>query len=421
MKRPLTAKNLVLLFCGLRTGHFGQGTFIHSLLPYFAARPGFTVTLIKTDCADIAQPSAYQEYGMQIIAIPHLQNTPILTGENSHYQKALTQRIIGIIYPYLKDKANLLFWANSVDYLNLCQDLKQVFPACRILYVHHSFSWKYFRNVPDEVFGQEWKKGNDSFHPKAFEMTRYQQQMALVSDMVITVTHHARDFFVKVLDIPSNKVVTIYNGRPVPGNQTARKQALRKKYGFNRTEKILLFSGRLTKDKGFPDLLRALKLVADKNNKWKLVVLGAGGIFEYTALIDPHWSKIIYTGELEQEQVSHFYQLADIGVIPSLHEQCSFTAIEMRLHKLPVIVSGVDGLDELFAHGHDSLKLTLQVNKAGEKVVDEKEFAAHIEKLLTDRKLANQLVRNAYKKGKKLFGIQKMRERYEQVFTYIFD
>lgn len=414
-------KNIVLFFCGLRTGHFGQGTFIHSLLPYFKTRLDITVTLIKTDCDDISEISSYKEDGTDIIAIPHLSNRIVLTGQNNPVQKTYAQRIIGIIYPYLKDKTNLLFWVNSVDYLNLCYDLKHVFNKCKIMYVHHSFSWKYFMNVPDDVFGNEWKKGNDSFHPKAFEMTRYQQEMALASDMVITVTNHAKDFFVNVLDIPSYKVVTIYNGRSVPSKKQERKQGLRKKYGFNKAEKIILFSGRITKDKGFPDILRALKLVADKNDKIKLVVVGAGGIFEYTSIVEPYWSKIIYTGELEQEQVSDFYQLADMGVIPSLHEQCSFTAIEMRLHKLPMIVSGVDGLDELFTHEQDSLKLTVRLNKSGEKILDDKEFADHIERMMADRKLANLLVKNSYKKGIKLFSIQKMWERYEQVLTNVFD
>ena len=151
-------KNLILFYCGLRTGQFGQGTFIQRLLPYFKSRPDITVTLIKTDSDDIAAISHDKEDDMDIIAIPQIQKTAVLTGENNPMQKVYAQRIIGIIYPYLKDKTDLLFWVNSIDYLNLSYELKNVFNQCKLMYVHHSFSWKYFVNVPDHVFANEWER-----------------------------------------------------------------------------------------------------------------------------------------------------------------------------------------------------------------------------------------------------------------------
>ncbi|QHT66796.1 glycosyltransferase [Rhodocytophaga rosea] len=413
--------NLVLFYCGLRSGHFGQGAFVNSLLPYFKTKANTSITLIKTDCDGISAVFSYVEEGMNILAIPHLPNIPMLTGENHPVQKAYAQQIIGIIYPFLKDKPNLLFWVNSIDYLNVSYELKQVFTECKLMYVHHSFSWKYFINVPDRTFIQEWQTGNDGFHPKAFEMTRYQQEIALLSDITITVTNHARNFFIEVLHIPASKVVTIYNGMPVPTNKNESKQVLRKKYGFARNDKIVLFSGRVTKDKGIPDLLRAFSLLAGRMEKLKLVVMGAGHFSEFISMVNPHWSKIIYTGELPPEQVRDFYRLADIGVIPSLHEQCSFTAIEMRLHQLPLIVSGVDGLDELFTHEYDTLKLTIALHKNGMKYLDEKEFADHMERLITDKKLAKLLRRNSYNLGIKLYNRQRMWQKYDQALTTVLE
>jgi hypothetical protein len=92
-------------------------------------------------------------------------------------------------------------------------------------------------------------------------------------------------------------------------------------------------------------------------------------------MVNPHWNKVVFTGELDTQQVFDFYQLADVGAIPSLHEQCSFTAIEMRLNKLPMVTSSVDGLDEVFSHYHDSLKLSTKIDKAGERTLDEIEIA----------------------------------------------
>ena len=149
--------------------------------------------------------------------------------------------------------------------------------------------------------------------------------------------------------------------------------------------------------------------------------MGTGQLSEFLSIVNPHWSKIVYTGELKKEQVFDFYQLADIGVIPSFHEQCSFTAIEMRMHKLPLIVSSVDGLDELFTHEKDSLKLTVHLNKKGEKRLDEKEFADYLARLLSDKKLSSQLARTSYKKAIRMFNDKIMHERYEKVVLDFFN
>lgn len=417
---PVKNKNLILFYCGLRTAHFGQGTFIDSLLPLFKNRDDLILTIIKTDCPDISTISHGYEDGMEMVSVPPLQRGAILTGDNSILQKAQAQRLIGIIYPYLKNKNPLLFWVNSIDYLNLTCELKNVFKDCKLMYVHHSFSWKYFINVPDEIFANEWKKKNYSFHPKAFEMTRYQKDLATISDVVITVTDHARNFLIKVLDVPAKKIHTIYDGISPPLLKKGRKQELRKIYGFQRTDKVILYSGRIAKDKGFLDLLKAFKLVADKNNKSRLVILGLGQILKDIPIVYPHWSKITYTGDVQRSVVSDFYNLADIGVIPSLHEQCSFTAIEMRLHKLPVIVSAVDGLDELFTHGQDSLKITVHHNESGERTINDEELETYLQRLLFDREFADLLAKNSYKKALKMFTIDIMWKNYESVIQNLF-
>ncbi len=409
--------HLVLFYCGLRTGHFGQGAFISRLLPFFKSQPGVSITMIKTDVDSLSGVSVQEENGIRIIAIPHSPNGPMLTGENHPLQHAYARQVIGTIYSYLKDEANLLFWVNSIDYLNVAVELKQVFGGSKLMYVHHSFSWKYLLNIQDEVFAKEWKRRNTAFHPQAFEMTRCQQQLAQLSDIVITVTDHARAFFSNVLKIPARKITTIYNGSPLPGPSLENKRSLRSRYGFSQAEKIILFSGRVTHDKGYPDLLRAFKNLASKHKQLRLVVLGVGPIFDHCRLVEPYWSKVIYTGALQPYQVNEFYRLADVGVIPSLHEQCSFTAIEMRLHKLPMILSGVDGLDELFIHEEDALKLTIRLNTRGEKELDPNQLAGYIQQMLTDRPLATRLARNAYRKGKKKFTEKVMWNQYQKVLA----
>lgn len=183
----------------------------------------------------------------------------------------------------------------------------------------------------------------------------------------------------------------------------------------------MVFSGRVTKDKGFPILIRAFKQIVDENHKCRLVVLGSGMPLEYLPLVNPHWNKIIFTGELDTQLLFDFYQLSDVGVIPSLHQQCSFTAIEMRLNKLPILTSSVDGLDEVFSNNYDCLKLSTKIDSSGVRTLDVMEFSEKLGKLLYDKQLAKKLIANSYKIGSKNFTIQIMWKNYDNLINKIWN
>lgn len=414
-------KNLVLFYCGLRTGHFGQGAFVNSFLSYFKTRPDISLTIIKTDCINIPSVTYSKEDNVDIISVPRSQNLPMLTGEDNEMQKTYARQVINNLSRFLQNKSDLLFCVNSIDYLNVCAELKIRYKDCKLIYIHHSFSWKYYLNISDDLFENAWKNQDALLHPQAFEMTYYQCKIALISDRVITVTKHAKDFFVKVLNVERNKINVIYNGVELPRLEKKSKQLLREKYGFSKKEKIILFSGRITYDKGFPFLLKAFKILLNRCMNIRLVVMGSGRPFEFTDLISPFWNKVTFTGELSSDLVSDFYKLSDIGVMPSLHEQCSFTAIEMRLHKLPLIVSGVDGLDEMFVDEYDCLKASIRVDKLNNKYLDESEIANQIERLLSDKSFSKKISKASYEKGRHHFTRDEMWRNYGSMINTIWN
>lgn len=76
-------------------------------------------------------------------------------------------------------------------------------------------------------------------------MTRYQQEMAFLSDIVVTVTHHAKEFFINVLNVDPQKIFTIHNGSSIP-NKTG-KFKLRKNMVFPSLIKLWFSQGGLPK------------------------------------------------------------------------------------------------------------------------------------------------------------------------------
>jgi len=143
-----------------------------------------------------------------------------------------------------------------------------------------------------------------------------------------------------------------------------------------------------------------------------LVLVGSGDIDKFVPFTLPFRTRITFTGKLNSKELTKWYHISDIGVLPSLHEQCSFTAIEMRFHKIPLIVSDLDGLKEMFTHEYDALKLSVNLDKEGKKVLDVSEFAEYMERLLKDQDLANQLTENSYKVAIKSFKAESMQQKY---------
>ena len=64
-------------------------------------------------------------------------------------------------------------------------------------------------------------------------------------------------------------------------------------------------------------------------------------------------------GVVSFNELKKLYSESTIGIIPSLHEQCSYVAIEMSMFGLPIIVSDVDALSEMFEDEINALKIPL--------------------------------------------------------------
>ena len=72
----------------------------------------------------------------------------------------------------------------------------------------------------------------------------------------------------------------------------------------------------------------------------------------------------MFTGKLSKQELYQFYQIADVGVMLSKHEQCSFVAIEMMMHGIPIIASDSTGLDEMVSDGINGYKIRTIENQA---------------------------------------------------------
>lgn len=128
----------------------------------------------------------------------------------------------------------------------------------------------------------------------------------------------------------------------------------RDKYSIKDNDKVIIFVGRLSKEKGIDKLLDALN---DLNrNDVKLLVVGSL-IYnvniqdEYQILLREKAKKlgdnVIFTGYISQDKLPLYYSMSDIAVLPSMwDEPAGLTMIEAMACGLPVITTNSGGISE---------------------------------------------------------------------------
>lgn len=178
-------------------------------------------------------------------------------------------------------------------------------------------------------------------------------------DCIITVSEYIRNCVMKKL--PDANVKTLYNGIDKDKFSPHRfcecdRELMRKKLGIKEDEKVLVFSGRINKEKGVKELILAFKQIYIKYNL-KLVIVGSS-IFgktnmdsftvELQEIADECKDSIIFTGYIDYEKIPLYYHMADLIVIPSVWEDPSpLTVYESLASGVPLIVSDSGGIPEI--------------------------------------------------------------------------
>ena len=117
---------------------------------------------------------------------------------------------------------------------------------------------------------------------------------------------------------------------------------------------------------------------------------------------------LIKRGVDKKVKFKKFYQVADVGVMPSFYEQCSYVAIEMLMFNIPLLMSTAAGLDEMVENVD---KIFLEEGREGISISSEK-MAENIMFLLNNS--FSDFYRNVYlQKYEKSIFDKKMNNLYD--------
>ncbi len=122
---------------------------------------------------------------------------------------------------------------------------------------------------------------------------------------------------------------------------------------IDRTDKVVLFLGRITMQKGPEFFLAAARKVLQRDERIKFIVAGAGDqaaeMVEQVAR-SGLGHKVLFTGFLTGDEVRRVFKMADVYVMPSVSEPFGIAALEAMSHHVPVILSRTAGVGEAVRH-----------------------------------------------------------------------
>jgi len=157
---------------------------------------------------------------------------------------------------------------------------------------------------------------------------------------------------------PSKKIQTVYNGIDIH-HFSAREssEVNRQTIGFSETDFVIVYSGRINKDKGVSELIDTM-LQLEKFPTIKLMILGSSFFNDSTGedvfinnlknKAEAIKDRIVFTGFIPYRQVPAYLHIADIAVLPSMWEEpFGLTIVEAMAAGLPLITTRSGGIPEI--------------------------------------------------------------------------
>lgn len=168
---------------------------------------------------------------------------------------------------------------------------------------------------------------------------------------------------------------------------------LKQKLGFNEDEFVMLFLGRISREKSLETLIIKFAELYKTNPKTKLLLVGGGPDAEdFKELvkeleIEDH---VVFTGMVSPDEVAFYYQVGDLFVNFSMTETQGLTYIEALASGVPLLVKYDDNLEGVIENG---------VN--GYSFINDDEFVPLFNKMTANKLVLDEMTTSTTKSIKK--------------------
>lgn len=357
-------KHIYLITSNGQGIEYGIGTYIQQIVNLLKSCKCF-ISIINFS-NELDGPEVKKENNIRYFNLP----LPIsVFKSNKEYR--YYQSVASFLSLYVNKKAENIFHLNYTHLYYLAKILKEYYPQSKIILSIHYMTWHFYLKGNINQFVQIINKNNNELSDRTEKKIKcmFLQEIKLFKkvDRIICLTNDTKLLLLKHYEIEEEKLEIIQNGIEIKNKiLLTPKERIEKrlKLHIQNDEKIILFVGRLTPSKGVEYLIRSFRRVLRVIPNSHLWIIGNGNYDLCLQNANELWGRITFTGRIPQNILYDLYQVADIGVVPSFGEQCSFTVIEMIQLGLPIIGTDAHGMKEIFSKNQDyMINLIEQNNK----------------------------------------------------------
>ncbi len=338
-------------------------------LPIPATKGGAVETIIDNfmDKNEIYQQVDYHVYSIHdeeaIKEAQKYKKTKVHYKKVSFFVKIMDKLIYYIAkYILRKDKVmSYRYIMQRLSFLNqVSKDLKK-----------QNYDKILVENNPTLFLALKWRKNSEKYKGKVYFHVHNEikntfgcEKQIKESRKIICVSQYIKNQVKESLKIKNEKqlevLINCTNIEAFQLNLTQEeKNEIKQKYQIPLNKKILLYTGRLTKEKGIKELIMALKEV--KSTNYQLVIVGSfffntqtKNTFqeELNNIIKDRKENITFTSYISHDKICKIYAIADIMILPSIIEDAApLTIVESMASELPIITTNSGGIPEYAKDG----------------------------------------------------------------------
>jgi len=213
------------------------------------------------------------------------------------------------------------------------------------------------------VHSTEFDRSGEHVNQRIYNIERQGMHFA---QQVITVSYLTKSIVTSRYGVPSDKVHVVYNAIDFNGSAPPAPYPT----AIRRDEKLVLFLGRITMQKGPEYFLGAAKKVLEVMDNVRFIMAGWGDMVKKTIELAAEMNighKVLFTGFLRGNDVERVFRMADLYVMPSVSEPFGIAPLEAMSNDVPVIISKQSGVAEVINH---ALKVDFwDVNEMANKII----------------------------------------------------
>lgn len=225
--------------------------------------------------------------------------------------------------------------------------------------------------------------------------------LAKKSKSIIAISNEQENILIKFYRISKDKIFKVYTGIDVSIFKPEQ----------NKKENIIMCAGRLVKEKGVQNTIRAMKIVIEKHPEYKLIVVGDG---DYKKQLEKEAfnirNNVEFIGQVDHEKISDYINKCHIFVNSTIRQNgYDLTIIESMACEKPVIVTNIGSVPTV---------ITDKINGMLVKKGDIREIANAINTLIGNEEFAIKIAKNARKTIIEKFSLESMVENTINVYRH---